>query len=145
MTKQNQKPHIHVSAGLIRKHGKFLIAKRQKGSHLAGYWEFPGGKLEKGESPQDCLEREIEEELGIRIRAGQVLLTVEHAYEDKTISLYVMNGSVLSGQPRALECQAFKWVQIGDFQNFVFPPPDLKVIDYLSGAPEQTSSFNPDS
>ena len=145
MKKQDQKPHIHVSAGLIRKNAKLLIAKRQKGSHLAGYWEFPGGKLEKGESPQACLEREIEEELGIKIRAGQVLLTVEHAYQDKTISLYVMNGSVLSGQPRALECQAFKWVEIKDLQNFVFPPPDMKVIAYLYGTPEQTTSLKPEA
>ena len=135
---------ITVTAAIIEKDGLILAARKREGLHLAGCWEFPGGKLEKGESPQDCLEREIEEELGIKIRAGQVLLTVEHAYKDKTISLYVMNGSVLSGQPRILAGRGFKWVQIGDFRNFVFPPPDLKVIDYLSGAPEQTSSFNPD-
>ena len=139
MEKQDRKPHIHVSAGLIRKGAKYLIAQRRKGSHLAGYWEFPGGKLEKGESPQDCLEREIEEELGIKIRAGQVLLTVEHAYQDKTISLYVMNGSVISGRPRTLECQAFQWVEIKDLQNFVFPPPDMKVIAYLNGTPDKTT------
>lgn len=131
MESQTQKPHIHVSAGLIRKDDKYLIAKRRKGSHLAGYWEFPGGKLEQGESLQDCLEREIEEELGIKIRAGRVVLTIEYSYPDKTITLHVMNGSVLSGEPRALECQALKWVETDDLQNYDFPPPDMKVIAYL--------------
>ena len=140
MTSQTQKPHIHVSAGLIRKGAKYLIAQRRKGSHLAGYWEFPGGKLEQGESLQDCLEREIEEEMGIKIRAGRVVLTIEHAYPDKTISLHVMNGSILSGEPRAIECQAFQWVEIKDLQDFVFPPPDMKVIAYLCETQEVPTS-----
>ena len=132
MIKENHKPHIHVSAGLIRKDGKFLIAKRQEGGHLAGYWEFPGGKQEEGETLQACLEREIAEELGLRIRAGHVLVKVEHEYEAKIITLHVMECAILSGEPAALECQAFKWVDPVDFHNYVFPPADEEVISFLS-------------
>jgi len=132
MTKQNQKPRIHVSAGLIRKDGRFLIAKRQEEGHLAGYWEFPGGKQERGESLQACLEREIEEELGLKIRAGQVLLAVEHEYETKLITLHVMECVILVGKPMSLECQEFKWVDPANFHKYAFPPPDVEVIEFLS-------------
>jgi len=132
MTKQHQKPRIHVSAGLIRKDGRFLIAKRQEGSHLAGYWEFPGGKQERGETLQTCLEREIGEELGIKIRAGQVLLVIEHEYKTKVITLHVMECAILAGEPMPLECQEFKWVDPVDFHKYVFPPPDVVVIEFLS-------------
>ncbi len=133
MTTINQKPHIHVSAGLIRKNGQFLISKRLKGSHLEGFWEFPGGKLEEGESIQSCLEREIKEELDLKVKAGQVSLTLDHEYETKIISLYVMYCTILGGEPMAIECQEFKWVAPEDFKKFVFPPPDIKVIEFLSG------------
>ncbi len=133
MTIKNQKPHIHVSAGLIRKDGQFLISKRLKGSHLEGYWEFPGGKQEKGESIQNCLEREIVEELNLKVRAGQVSLVIDHEYETKIISLHIMDCTILDGEPRAIECQEFKWIALEDFNKFVFPPPDMKVIEFLSG------------
>ena len=132
MAKQHQKPSIHVSAGLIRKDGRFLIAKRQEGSHLAGYWEFPGGKQERGETLQACLEREIGEELGLKIRAGHVLLVIEHEYETKVITLHVMECAILAGEPMPLECQEFKWVDPVDFHKYVFPPPDVEVIEFLS-------------
>ncbi len=133
MTIKNQKSHIHVSAGLIRKDGQFLISKRQKGAHLEGYWEFPGGKQEKGESIQNCLEREIEEELDLQVQAGRVSLIIEHEYETKVISLHVMDCAILEGEPRAIECQEFKWVVPEDFEKFVFPPPDIQVIEFLAG------------
>lgn len=132
MTKQKQKPHIHVSAALIQKNGKVLIAKRDKKGDLPGYWEFPGGKQDKGESLQECLEREIKEELGLKIRAGHVFYTVDHEYDNKVISLHVMNCSILAGKPQAIECQDFKWIRPEDSQKFVFPPPDIKVIEFLS-------------
>ena len=133
MATKKQKPHIQVSAGLIRKKGQFLISKRLKGGHLEGYWEFPGGKQETGESIQSCLEREIEEELDLKVRAGQVSLTIDHEYETNMISLHVMDCTILDGEPRAIECQEFKWVAPEDFEKFVFPPPDIKVIEFLSG------------
>lgn len=131
MTGQSRKPHIHVTAGLIRKNNRLLITKRPKGSHLEGYWEFPGGKQEKGESLEGCLEREIKEELGLKIRADHISLTIVHEYETKVISLHVLDCTILEGEPRAIECQEFRWVAPADFHKFEFPPPDMKVIEQL--------------
>ncbi len=129
---QGKKLHFHVTAGLIWKNGKVLIARRPKGSHLEGLWEFPGGKQKKGESLKNCLEREIEEELGIKVRADQVSLTVVHEYESKVISLHAMECTLLAGEPRTLQCQEIRWVDPADFPKFVFPPPDMKVTEFLS-------------
>jgi len=131
MSAKEQKPHIHVTAGLIWKNGRVLITKRPKGSHLEGYWEFPGGKQEKGERLTGCLEREIKEELGLKVRADQVLLKVIHEYETRVISLHIMDCAILCGEPSALECQEFKWVDPVDLQKYDFPPPDIKVIEFL--------------
>lgn len=133
---QRPKPHIHVTAGLIRKNTSLLIAKRPKGGPLEGYWEFPGGKQEKGESLKGCLEREIEEELGLKIRANRVLLTVVHEYESKVISLHVLDCTIVEGEPRAIECQEFRWVDPVDIHKFEFPPPDIKVIEFLFHRPD---------
>ncbi len=132
MKKSIQKPHIHVTAGLIRKKGKVLITKRPKGTHLADYWEFPGGKQEEGEVLKDCLEREIVEELGLNVKADKVLLTVVHEYETKLISLHMIDCIILEGEPKAIECQEFRWVDPADLNNYKFPPPDYKVMEFLS-------------
>ncbi len=116
----------------MQNNDKYLISKRPNGSHLEGYWEFPGGKQEKEEDLQACLEREIKEELGLIIQADYVLFTVEHEYETKKVSLHVMDCTIIAGEPRAIECQEFKWVYPADFHRYIFPPPDIKIIDFLS-------------
>ncbi len=131
MKGKNSKPHFNVTAGLIWKNGKVLIAKRPKGSHLEGLWEFPGGKQEKGESLRHCLEREIAEELGIEIKAGKLFLPVIHEYDYKVISLHTFSCTLLAGEPKALQCQEIRWVAPGDFFKFSFPPPDMKVLEFL--------------
>jgi mutator protein MutT len=143
MTTQDQKPHIHVTAGLIRKNGKILITKRPKGSHLEGYWEFPGGKQERGEDLQTCLERELMEELGLKVRAAEeACLTIFHEYETKRISLHVMECTLLTDEPKALECQEFRWVDTVELNNFQFPPPDIKVIEFLSRASDHAQALS---
>ena len=131
MGNKSAKPHYNVAAGLIRKDGQILIAKRPRGSHLAGYWEFPGGKQEGEETLEKCLEREIREELGVRVRAGDLLLSIEHEYDDKTISLHLFKCLQLQGQPQALEGQETRWVSPRDLDNYTFPPPDLEIIQFL--------------
>lgn len=130
----DKKPHFHVTAGLIWKNGRVLIAKRPEGSHLEGYWEFPGGKQEKGESLKGCLEREIEEELGLKVKAEEALLTLDHEYQAKAISLHVFNCTPLAGEPTALECEQVRWVDPIDLKGFSFPPPDVRVIEFLIGS-----------
>jgi 8-oxo-dGTP diphosphatase len=128
---QDKKPHYHVTAALIWNKGRILISKRRKGSHLEGYWEFPGGKLEEGESLGECLEREIREELGIKVKTDKALLTVDHDYGSKAISLHVFNCICSAGEPKALEGQEIRWVAPGDLFKFSFTPPDMKVVEFL--------------
>lgn len=125
------KPHFHVTAGLIRRDGKLLITKRPPGSHLAGFWEFPGGKKEKGETLKECLEREIEEELSVRITAEKPLFTVNHEYENRAITLYLFQCSQLSGEPMPVECEEIRWVCPEDLPKYTFPPPDRRIIEFL--------------
>jgi mutator protein MutT len=129
---ESNKPHYDVTAGLIRKDGKLLIAKRPKGTDLEGFWEFPGGKQEKGEGLRECLGREIEEELGIEARVDEPLMTVDHEYADKRISLHVFKCTWLKGEPLALQCQEVRWVDYDELSTLTFPPPDIKVIETLT-------------
>lgn len=133
MRAQDKKPHFHVTAGLIWKEGRVLITKRPKGSHLEDFWEFPGGKQKAGESLKECLEREIEEEVGLKVRAGRAFLTVDHEYGVKVISLHFFNCMPLSGEPRALQCQQARWVDPVELGKFAFPPPDETAIRYICG------------
>jgi mutator protein MutT len=131
MKDQDKKPHFHVAAGLIWKDGKVLITKRPRGSHLEGLWEFPGGKQEKGESLQACLEREIREELGLRIRAGEILLTVDHEYGSRAISLHTLTCTYIEGEAAGLEGQELRWIAPTELSKLTFPPPDRAVIEFL--------------
>lgn len=132
MKVQGNKRHFNVTAALIRRKGKVLIAKRGRGSHLAGFWEFPGGKQEEGESLRECLEREIREELGLRVKANRALLKIDHDYGFKSISLHIFECQHLSGEPRALQCQEIRWEDPSHLGKLTFSPPDMKVVQYLS-------------
>lgn len=147
MFETDRKPHCHVTAGVIWKDGKLLISKRAEGAHLAGFWEFPGGKQEPGEDLRQCLEREIREEMGIEARAEAQLLTVEHEYAEKRISLHVFNCTWIKGEPLALQCQEIRWVERDELSDFIFPPPDMRVIERLTkekggGSKEQRATNN---
>lgn len=127
----NKKQFLHVTAGLIWKQGKVLIAKRLEGTHHEGFWEFPGGKQEKDESLEDCLEREIQEELGVKVKPVEELLTVEYDYGIKAVSLHVFHCTDLKGEPKSLQAQDIRWVDPSDFKKYTFLPPDEKVIKFL--------------
>lgn len=114
-----------------------MITRRPPGSHLAGFWEFPGGKQEKDESLEGCLEREIREELGVEIRVDKLFLTVHYEYETKKITLHVFHCKDLKGQPLALEGQETRWITPGDLSDFTFPPPDLEIIEALRHSEEE--------
>jgi len=124
--------HYDVTAGLIWKEEKLLIATRPKGTHLEGLWEFPGGKQEEGENLEECLKREIEEELDVKIRVDEPFLTVDHEYPDKRISLHVFNCTWLEGEPAPQQRQETRWVILPDLSALIFPPPDVQVIEALT-------------
>ncbi len=126
-----RKPHFHVTAGLIWEDGKLLITKRPQGSHLAGYWEFPGGKQEHGESLEACLEREIQEELGMGVKAVKHLLQINHNYETKSITLHLFQCSWLRGDASPLGCDEIRWVRPEELANYQLPPPDFKLLPFI--------------
>ena len=140
--KDIEKPHYDVTAGLIWKDHRLLVSKRPKGTHLEGFWEFPGGKQEAGEDLRMCLQREIEEELGIEARVDAPLMTVDHEYETKRISLHVFNCTWIRGEPQALQCQEIRWVDWDELSDLRFPPPDMKVIETLSKRCVELSTFD---
>ena len=125
------KKSIHVTAAILSKDGKYLITKRPEGSHLAGLWEFPGGKRKDRETLETCLKREIREELGMDIRVGEPILTVQHEYEQMVVTLHFFRCTPMRGSPKALDGQEMKWVDPSEFQKYAFPPPDAKIIEHL--------------
>jgi 8-oxo-dGTP diphosphatase len=130
------KPHFHVTAGLIWKDGKLLITRRPEGTHLAGYWEFPGGKQEPGESLKACLEREIREELGMEVKAVKELLKVNHDYQTKSITLHLFQCDWSNGTPTPIGCDELRWVRPLELADYQLPPPDLQLLSVIQNFAE---------
>ena len=120
---------LHVVAAVIRdSSNKVLIAKRPSDKHQGGKWEFPGGKLDKGESPLQALSRELDEELGIQLVDAQPLIQVQHDYPDKSIFLDVWNVTDFQGEAFGKEGQPIKWVESSDLKNYEFPDANMPII-----------------
>ncbi len=126
------KKRIEVTAAIIRHEGKLLITERPEGKHLEGLWEFPGGKKEAGEALEECVKREIREELGIQINPQKLLLSVTHEYETKIVELYAFLCSLVNGSPVPLEGQNIRWVDPEELSLYQFPPPDQKILEFLN-------------
>lgn len=121
---------IVVVAAVIERAGTFLVTRRQAGVHLAGMWEFPGGKIDPDESHPVALEREIREELDAAIEVGEVVHGTTYAYSDRTVELYFYRCALL-GDPRPLLGQEMRWVARADLASLPFPPADAELIDLL--------------
>jgi len=119
-----------VVAAVIEDDGTFLVTRRPEGTHLGGLWEFPGGKLDAGETHEQALAREIREELDSDIEVGALLLETEHAYADRTVSLCFYR-CALRGSPRPLLGQQIRWVPRAELRTLDFPPADEDVIRLL--------------
>lgn len=131
-------PHYDVTAAVItRADGQVLIAQRPLDKMLGGLWEFPGGKREPGESLQDCLRREIREELGIEIAVGAQIGTVRHGYTHFRITLYAFDCTLISGAPQAVQCAAWTWAALDDLDRYAFPVTDQKIVAMLRGGSGQ--------
>lgn len=125
---------IAVVAGIMEKDGLIFASQRAKGSHQALKWEFPGGKIEEGETPEAALERELFEELGIITRTGGRFYEVEHEYPDKRVRVTFYKTSILSGTPAALEANAVGWFTGEKLLSLDFAAADRHVAEMLSGA-----------
>jgi 8-oxo-dGTP diphosphatase len=122
---------VEVVAAVIRKDGKILITQRPDDVHLARLWEFPGGKVEAGESLESALQREIREELDIHIVVEDEFYSVEHAYPEKSVRLHFFNCGIKEGEPVALGVSDLRWVSPGELVQFDFPPADAQLIEKL--------------
>ncbi len=126
-------PVVLVAAGVIQEAGRVLVSKRLAGTHLAGLWEFPGGKVEDGEAPEAALVRELREELGIEVRVDSVMDVVFHAYPEKSVLLIFYRCTRLAGEPRDLEVAGHRWVPLADLRDEEFPPADVRLLARLRG------------
>jgi mutator protein MutT len=124
---------IVVVAAVIEEGGALLVTRRQTGVHLAGLWEFPGGKIDEGETHQAALAREIREELDAEIDVGELVFQVTHAYDDRTVALYFYR-CTLNGEARPLLGQEMRWVPRADLAALGFPPADEELITRLTGS-----------
>jgi mutator protein MutT len=119
-----------VLAGVIRRDGRVLVTRRLDGTHLAGHWEFPGGKCEPGETHEACLRRELREELNVAADVGPEVLATEHAYADRTVRLHFRECRI-DGDPQPMLGQDIRWVTREELRGLRFPDADRELIAML--------------
>ena len=129
---------IVVAAAVVELDDKFLVTRRQKGAHLEGYWEFPGGKCDAGESLAACLARELREELDVDARVGDEVFTTTHAYPERSVELHFFRCE-LYGEPRPQIGQEMRWVRRDELTTLEFPPADAELIRILTQAQIRTA------
>ncbi len=125
-------PHKLIGVAVIwNAAGKILIDKRKPGGAFGGLWEFPGGKKEASETIEDCIKREVLEELGIEIAVEEHLITIDHSYSEIRVTLHVYHCRYLRGVPKTIECDEFRWVTLDDIDKFTFPQANEQIITTL--------------
>lgn len=122
---------VRVAAALIVRQGRFLICRRPAHKARGGLWEFPGGKLEPGESAAQCLIRECREELAIEVTPGPVYMELTHAYPDLTVELILLQVNEFAGTPLLLEHSELRWISVGEIGDFDFCPADREILARL--------------
>ncbi len=125
------KKTVEVAAALIFRDGKLLIAQRKTGSHLGGLWEFPGGKREPRETFEECLVREIREELGMEISVGDLFKEIFHDYPEKTVHLKFFACKILAREPQKIGVEDFRWIEQSQLADFEFPAADARLLQKL--------------
>ena len=122
---------IDVVAAVVMRNGKYMIARRAPGKHLAGYWEFPGGKIEEGESPEDSLQREIDEEFGVYAQVGAYLGENVHGYGDKTVRLMAYEATVVQDIHQSMDHDQIEWVELNQMDDYPLATADVPLLRYL--------------
>ncbi|PSF33166.1 8-oxo-dGTP diphosphatase MutT [Aphanothece hegewaldii CCALA 016] len=126
-------PHKQIGVAVIYNElGQILIDRRPEKGLLGGLWEFPGGKIEPNETVEECIKREIKEEIDIEIEVNDLLIIVDHAYTHFRVTLQVYNCRYLSGEPRPIECEEIRWVTIDEITQFPFPKANIEIIKALN-------------
>jgi 8-oxo-dGTP diphosphatase len=120
-----------VAAAIIRKNGCVLLARRSAGQKLAGFWEFPGGKVENGETAEECLARELAEELGILTRIGEKCAESLHQYDHGNLHIVAYLVDCIAGEPRPSVHDRLEWVTIADMERYQLLPADIPIVKSL--------------
>ncbi len=121
-----------MTAAVVEREGAFLLTRRLDGTHLAGHWEFPGGKVHAGETLQECLAREIREELDAEIAVGDEILATVHDYPERSIELRFFR-CTLRSEPKPILGQEMRWVPLGELASIQLPPADDELVRLLVG------------
>lgn len=122
---------VKVTAAILEKDGKIIIAQRKNSDHLSGKWEFPGGKIEPGETPQECLARELKEEFDIEATIGAHIGSNVHHYDHISIELSAYRASWVSGAISMNDHEAYRWITVDQLGKFDFAPADIPFVDML--------------
>ncbi len=125
---------ITVTAAIIERNGRILAARRGPGKHLAGYWEFPGGKLEDGETPQQCLARELHEELGVHCDIGAFVAESTYDYGHKQVRLLAYRAVHRDGEFRPVEHDQLLWLLPVELDHLEWAPADIPLVQALGSA-----------
>jgi 8-oxo-dGTP diphosphatase len=125
-------PRVEIAIAVVEDQGRYLIGQRQLGGTLAGYWEFPGGKIEAGETPQAAAVRECREETGLSVRVTGAYPTVDHDYEHARVRLHFL--ACATGDASAPLAARFRWVERAALGDYQFPPANASVLAIIAGA-----------
>ncbi|AEP30784.1 8-oxo-dGTP diphosphatase MutT [Brumicola nitratireducens] len=122
---------VHVAVGVVRRGSTFFICKRADDQHQGGKWEFPGGKVELGETVEQALNRELYEEIDISIKVSSPLIEVAHEYTDKRVLLSVLLVDEFNGEPFGKEGQMHRWADVSDLKEIDFPDANIAIVDAI--------------
>ncbi len=122
---------IEVVAAVIIREDRYMIARRAPGKHLAGYWEFPGGKIEEDETPEHSLQREIQEEFGVHAEVGQYLGDNVHDYGEKIVRLMAYEVIVEEDIHQSTDHDQIEWVELSQMHDYPLAPADVPLLRYL--------------
>jgi 8-oxo-dGTP diphosphatase len=124
---------IRVVAAVIARDGSYLITQRRPKAALPLLWEFPGGRVEEGESDEEALRREVDYRLGVQVDTGEMISFVSHPYEHYVVDLYLYECTIAEGEPQAINVNAFEWVKSDEFERYDFTPADEFSMNQLLG------------
>ena len=125
-------PHKRIGVAVVwNDQGQILIDRRPQEGLLGGLWEFPGGKIEPGETVEDCIRRELQEELAIDVEVGDRLITIDHTYSHFKVTLNVYHCRHIGGEPQPIECDEIRWVEVSQLNQFPFPKANSQIIDAI--------------
>lgn len=122
---------IHVAVGVILREQQILLALRNGKQHQGGKWEFPGGKVEQGETVEQALKRELQEEVAIDVTASSAFMQLEYAYPEKTVLLDIYLVTGFDGEPEGREGQPLRWVEIAELGSIEFPDANQPIVERI--------------